>query len=594
MNKSRKQFLLWSLALVLALLAGAASRQTGAYEKTGPLFQGRVATDLNLNNVFDRSLVGTELLATNAASLAASARFSHAGESSLVKYFSKLYPNMSRQTFSAMLTLYSSLDCWYETLMPQFGAKPSVDFAADRLSSLTAVDRGRDLLWSRLSSVCDCRVALPQCRFSASKSLVECPDFPGLRVQIKANRLLQQAFDSDNATGNAAKDVIKHAGMSGLKGFPDGAWYEGLVYPSACCGDNTGFQRGLTGSSGRPLLVSNASEPWFNSTSCVESSCPDGYACVTVASDGSYGPRKKFDACLRVGSFVETFEAASDLIDDCTPAFPGGVCASVKPAHYRAFSSFPARGCGVWFTTGKTFACNTKLGYLIAPASDGGCGLSLVDVMAVRRATDAPVEQNIHAQVARLTSIIQFGSVPATTQWPALAVSDLEKHGYAGGRQSTVEAARREAEKLVAYWYVNGYTGLENGAPNGLNYSYEKYFPIGTHFSYASAFDNLILSWMATKRLDSIQFLLEPQNATIGLRPAYLFEIFSARPTTATGAAASSFSDSACRAAFSLDPSIDLSHYIRYGYIAGSLVKSPRLLDSNTMTLKAEIASFSA
>ena len=140
---------------MLALLAVAASRQTGAYEKTGPLFQGRVATDLNLNNVFDRSLVGTELLATNAASLAASARFSHAGESSLVKYFAKLYPNMSRQTFSAMLTLYSSLDCWYETLMPQFGAKPSVDFAADRLSSLTAVDRGRDLLWSRLSSVCD-------------------------------------------------------------------------------------------------------------------------------------------------------------------------------------------------------------------------------------------------------------------------------------------------------------------------------------------------------------------------------------------------------------------------------------------------------
>jgi len=594
MNKSLKEVLLWSIAALLAMLLMAVSRERDA-GATGPLFTGRVSTDLNLNNVFDRSLIGTELLATNAASLARTAQ--QPGESSLVRYFAQLYPNMGRQTFSALLTLYSSLDCWYETLMPQFGARPSVDYVTDRLSSLTRTDRDRNLVWARLSSLCNCRVALPQCRFSASKSLGDCPDFPGLRVQIKAQRLLQQAFDSDNASGNAAKDVIKHAGMSGLKGFPDRAWYEGLVYPnvSSACNKTTlsgsGFQPGLTGSSGRPLLVSDGVEPWFDSVACdAASPCPDEFQCVTITSDGSYGPRKTFDACLRVGSFVEQFvetlDSASDLVGDCSPAFPAGLCSTVKPAHYRAFFTYPLRGCGVWFTTGKSFACNTKLGYLIAPQSEGGCGLSLADV---QRGT------NLVAQVERVASIIQLGAVPASPVWPALAVSDLEKHGYLGGRQSTIEAARRDAEKLVAYWYVNGYTGLENGIVNGLNYNHEKYFPIGTHFSYASSLDNLILSWMAIKRLDSIQFLLEPQNVAAGVRPAYAFEILSARPTTTIGAAASAFSDNLCKTTFSLDPSIDLAHYIRYGYISDSVVASPpRLLDTNTMTLKTELVSFIA
>lgn len=44
---------------------------------------------------------------------------------------------------------------------------------------------------------------------------------------------------------------------------------------------------------------------------------------------------------------------------------------------------------------------------------------------------------------------------------------------------------------------------------------------------------NLVQSMLTVTKLDSIQLLLEPQNAVVGLRPAYMLEVFSKTPRTA-------------------------------------------------------------
>jgi hypothetical protein len=623
MNDFRKELLLWSTVIVIALIfTFFASRLFGGdslFNKgTGPLYTGDIDTDLNLQNVFDKSLISSELIVTDAAMLNPPGAIkpgppAQVGEAALIKYFKQLYPNMPQQSFLTMKNLYLNLDCWYEKLIPEFAPVPSVDYKLDRLASLTALDKDANLVWDRLfdGNLCDCiRVSLPQCLYSENRlrpeEITECPNYPGLRVQMTLKRLLQIAYDSNNTSKNTTVDVIKHTGMTGLKGFPDNSWYEGLTYPGEygvpilCTATRPPFF--LQNQKGLNVSILNSEPPWFSNDDCATTgpACPTGYSCVTVTSDGSFGPATTKDVCLRTGTFKEMFIenlAATDLNDNCSPPFPENVCSTVRPANYRGYYTYPLRGCGLWFPVGKSIVCNTKLGFLVAPESEGGCGINLESLMALRGTINAP-EQNINSQVGRLTNIIQFGSVTAKTSplWPALTLADLQKHGYSGGKQSTYESANAEAKKLVIYWYVNGYTGIENGIVNGANYNYSKYFPIGTHFAYASRFDNLILSALAFKGLDTIQLLLEPQNAVVGLRPAYMNEILSARPTTDLGLTTSVFPDTSirgCKTVYSLNPAIDLTNYIRYGYIDGSKVQNPPLLDANTMTMRAEDISFS-
>lgn len=637
MNDFQKEVLLWVLTIVIASIALIfTSRYSGNSEitvdssKTGPLYTGKINTDLNLDDVFDKSLVSSELILTNATEIRPPPPIppSQPGEKSLIKYFRQLYPNMNQQTFETMKNFYSKLDCWYETLMPQFGAVANINYTIDRLQSLTAIDNNQNLVWTRLfdGNLCDClRISLPECKYSANRltpaEITDCPEYPGLRINQQLSRLLQIAYDSDNPGKNAIPDVIKHQGMSGLKGFPDGAWYEGLTFPGEygvpilCTASRpvyyTQFQKGLTynnnGKSGE-LQILNSNEPWFSNKECSTTfpACPTGFECVNVTSDGSYGPKDTKDLCLRTGAFVEKFNqqygnvieglAATDLKDDCDPPFPQAVCSTVKAENYRGYYTYPLRGCGLWFTVGKSIVCNTKLGFLIAPEKDGGMGIDLTDLMQLRGTTNAP-EQNINSQVGRLSNIIQYGSVSAkaSPKWPAMTIADLQKHGYSGTQQASSGAAYQEALKLVSYWYINGYTGIENGITNGANYSYEKYFPIGTHFAYASRFDNLIVSSLAYRQLDSIQLLLEPQNVVVGLRPAYMFEILSNKPTTELGKTTSAYPDISirqCKAVYSINPSLDLNHYIRFGYIDGSKVTNPPVLDSTTMIMRAEKPSF--
>ena len=630
MNKFGKELLLWNAIIVISIvfiIFAAKYKSNGSTsQSTGPLYRGTFKTDLNLNNVFDKSLVASELLVTNANVLSAPTTPigpSDPLEAVLTKYFKQLYPNMIQQSLQTMKNLYQNLDCWYETLIPQVLPATTVDYSLDRLASLTALDQNANLKWNRLfdGNLCDClRISLPQCKYSSNRlmpeEITECPDYPGLRIQMTLKRLLQLAYDSDNVFKNSTKDSIQHMGMSGLKGFPNNAWYEGLTYPGEygvpilCQSNRPAYylqnQKGLTyldkttGKRGN-LQILNSNEPWFSNDPCSTTSpaCATGYECITVTSDGSYGPAQTLDLCLRTGAFTENFVEtldATDLKADCSPPFPDGICSTVLPANFRGYYTYPLRGCGLWFTVGKSAVCNTKLGFLIAPQSEGGCGIPLEDLAALRGTTNAP-ETNINSQIGRLKNIIQFGSVLAKTtpSWPALTLADLQKHGYSGGQQSSAAAAEIEAKKLITYWYVNGYTGVENGIANGANYNYTKYFPIGTYFAYASRFDNLVLSWLGLKGLDSIQLLLEPQNAVVGLRPAYMFEILSARPTTDLGSTTSSFKDISirgCKATFSLSPAADIDHYIRYGYIDGTKIQTPTVLDAATMTMRAEETSF--
>jgi hypothetical protein len=100
---------------------------------------------------------------------------------------------------------------------------------------------------------------------------------------------------------------------------------------------------------------------------------------------------------------------------------------------------------------------------------------------------------------------------------------------------------------------------------------------------------------MTVKKLDSIQLLIEPQNAKVGLRPAYMFEVFSKKPRTDEAMIGSAFQDksiTSCRACFSLDPGPNIQQYIKYGYLPASAVTNPKLIDPKTFLARASVNSF--
>jgi hypothetical protein len=216
--------------------------------------------------------------------------------------------------------------------------------------------------------------------------------------------------------------------------------------------------------------------------------------------------------------------------------------------------------------------------------------------MDVRGSTNA-FQTNLVQQVNRVTTIIQKGLVAATKDWPAMKIEDLQKNGYKGIVENDYTAANRAAKELVSMWYIEGYTGLDLGIPNGYNYNYSKYFPIGTYFAYASRFDDIIMSMLTVTKLDSIQLLLEPQNAVVGLRPAYMLEVFSKKPRTPEAMIDSAYQDTSitqCRACYSLDPSIYMTNYLKFGYIPQNLVINPKVIDPATMKARASVKSFIA
>lgn len=541
----------------------------------------------------------------------------------LIEYFKLIWPEMPNQDPNILQQVYLNLDCWYMDFIPQL--KPNVSnamYANDRYTFLTDIDKNANIEFARLfdGNVCDClRLSHKVCVYSPDRltknALTACPEWPFLKINVTNAWLLRRAFDSDNPDTNYRKDKIIRANVSGRKGFPNWAYYEGLVFPGEygipdLCTSESNLdpywkenQKGIKTKSGKELLISNRSEPWFNNVDCETLPCAKGYTCTSVVSDGSYGPEGTFQRCLRDNTYKETFTDSyskeyftARFEPDCPgKGFPDTICPLVQPEEFRGFWTYPLVGCGMWFTVGNSVVANTKLGFLLTPQNEGGCGFDLERLMEIRGDTNF-IAQNIVQQVKRVAAILKNGQVKANYNWPEMTIDELKKHGYKGDKIASDDESLQAAKDLVTMWYVEGYSGLENGIPNGFNYNYKKYFPIGTHFAYASKFDDLILSWLAYKNLDSIQLLVEPQNAAVGLRPAYMFEVFAKKPTTEAAMADSAFKDitiTQCRACFTLDPSSYLANFIKYGYIPKSHApEKPKVINPAAMKARASVKSF--
>jgi hypothetical protein len=546
----------------------------------------------------------------------------------LVKYFKSIWPNHTLTDPVKMEQVYDNLDAYYLDFIPTKTKTSLSNYKTERLASLTAIDQDANLDFARLfdGNLCDClRVAHKECIYSPNRlqaaELKDCPNWPYMVVNLTNAWLMKRAFDTDNPDTNFRKDTIVRNGMSGKKGYPDDSYYEGFVFPGEyavpdlCTKAPDPFfklmQPGLT-VDGKPFNLSRSNPPWWYPPDCSSTNCEfDDEKCITVVSDGSYGgPQSKgtFKRCYRDGTYTIGDQKAAmapargvreylttTLKDDCPGGFPPNVCPEVKPADYRGYWTYPLVGCGLWWTVGKSVAVNTKLGLLLAPKSELGLGLDLDKLMDLRTRTNA-FEQNLYQQVNRVAQIIKNGSVPANgTMWSAMTLDILKQNGYKGDQINDTAQAFKAAKDLVTYWYVEGHTGLDS-TPHGFNYNYQKYFPLGCHFSYASRFDHLLTSYMTVAKLDSIQFLIEPQNVRVGLRPAYMFEIFSKKPRTAEamiGSAFQDFSITNCRACFSLDPAPQIENYVKHGYLPAAAVTKKTPIDPATFLARASVKSFS-
>jgi len=549
----------------------------------------------------------------------------------LVKYFKSVWPNHTISDTAKLDQVYDNLDAYYLDFIPTKAKKSLSNYKTERLAILSSIDQDANLDFARLfdGNLCDClRVAHKECIYSPNRlqaaELKDCPNWPYMVINLTNAWLMKRAFDTDNPDTNYRKDTIIRNGMSGKKGYPNDSYYEGFVFPGEyaipdLCTKNPDpffkqFQPGLT-VGGKPFNLSRSDQPWWYPTDCSSTTCEFAdEKCLTVVSDGSYGgPQSKgtFKRCYRDGSYTigDTKPAMASsretpplreyltttLVKDCPGGFPPNVCAEVSPADYRGYWTYPLVGCGLWWTVGKSVAVNTKLGLLLAPKSEMGLGLDFDKLMELRSQTNS-FEQNLFQQVNRVSEIIKNGSVPAKqTMWSAMTLDVLKQNGYKGGQINDTAQAFKAAKDLVTYWYVEGHTGLDS-TPHGFNYNYQKYFPLGCHFSYASRFDHLLTSYMTVAKLDSIQFLIEPQNVKVGLRPAYMFEIFSKKPRTNEAMIGSAFQDlsvTSCRACFSLDPGPQIENYIKHGYLPTSAVVKKTSIDPVTFLARASVKSFS-
>ena len=205
--------------------------------------------------------------------------------------------------------------------------------------------------------------------------------------------------------------------------------------------------------------------------------------------------------------------------------------------------------------------------------------------------------QNINKQADRLTQIIMKGYVASDYNYSYMTISTLREHGFSGDIIPEYSDARKAALDLMKKWYIEGYCGmLDDETPNGYNYNYQKHFPIGVHFGYAAILDVAVLATMVMNKIDTLQLLLEPQAAKAGLRPAYLFELFQATPSYNSDKSWSEFKkdtqQNQCNELYMIDPSVDLSNYLTYGYVAKEHVRDRQIFDPAKMTLTSTIVSF--
>jgi hypothetical protein len=206
--------------------------------------------------------------------------------------------------------------------------------------------------------------------------------------------------------------------------------------------------------------------------------------------------------------------------------------------------------------------------------------------------------QNLNKQLSQLIKIIQTGYQRKTSEYPYMTLATLAKHGGPSTKITDPAQAKAAALALMEKWYMSGYSGItQKASPNGFNYNYNKFFPLGAHFSYAAALDNLVLYMMTVDKVDTLQLLIEPQNSRAGLKPAYLFELFQATPGKTTkdnwSVFGNDFAANQCKSFYMINPMDDEQNFMKYGYVNGKAVKTkPEIFDPTKMTLTASKKSF--
>lgn len=300
------------------------------------------------------------------------------------------------------------------------------------------------------------------------------------------------------------------------------------------------------------------------------------------------------------GHYMEHFvdkTCANPPVNPCSPASGDPVLNG-----FHGLWLYPLRGIGMWRNIGNSVVTNTKLGYLISPRlSRGGttplgCGFSLEDMITMSGSGGG--SQNLNKQLYQLINIIQTGYQKKTREYPYMTLATLAKHGGPKTKITDPTKARAAALQLMRDWYTKGYSGItQKASPNGFNYNYNKFFPIGAHFSYAAALDNLVLYMMTIDKVDTLQLLIEPQNSRAGLKPAYLFELFQATPGKTTvnnwSVFGNDFVQNQCKSFYMINPMDDEDNFMKYGYVDGKAVKTaPVIFDPTKMTLTASKKSF--
>ena len=539
---------------------------------------------------------------------------------SLQRYFSELYPHMDFTKYNVKL-MYLTLDCWYTNMIPRYEyqiLKKLPDFKKNRMNDLFNQKPNK---WERLfdGSVCDCmRYAFPECqnptsRFTGNKDIIkQCPLWSGINVGITYETIIKRAYSSNNTDNNFVhdnKDILKKYGIyydQRGKGFPNNSWVEVLTYPGEygypnVCIPNDKFsneiQPGLTyyekkGNSwdwknGKELNIKWSDGPYFNSPSKNGKCKFDFLEPVYIESDGHFPTRHETNGVFCISKDV--LEKNNNSVENYIPVVK-------KPDNIQDFHGlwlYPLKGVGMWRNIGNSMVCNTKLGFLLTKKPHGP-GYNIKEVLKL--AEHGGASTNINRQVKLLTECIHTGKSRISKSRGYLYLKELKIHGYSGGKKKSKEEAEEAALDLVTEWYTSGYSGLGTGkgrVANGFNYNYEKNFPIGVYFSYASSLDNLVLGVMVDMKLDSLQLVVEPQNSKAALTPAYMFEIFQVTPKKE--GTYSIFKDTSliqCQEYFSINPADDYDNYLKYGYVRGDKVKNPKLFDFKNFKLSMQHPTF--
>lgn len=540
-------------------------------------------------------------------------------KATLQRYFSELYPHMDVTKYNLKL-MYLKLDCWYTNMIPQYEyqiLKKLPDFKKNRMNHL--FDQEPDK-WERLfdGSVCDCiRYAFPECqnptsRFTGNEDIIEqCPLWSGINVGITYETIIKKAYSTNNTDNNFVqdhKDILKKYGIyynQRGKGFPNNSWVEVLTYPGEygypnVCIPNDKFsneiQPGLTyfekkgndwdWKNGKDLNIKWSDGPYFNSPSKNGKCKFDFLEPVYVESNGEFPTRHETNG---------VFCISKDVLGKNNNSVENYIPVVKKPDNIQDFHGlwlYPLKGVGMWRNLGNSMVSNTKLGFLLTKKPHGP-GYNIRDVLKLAKHGGAST--NINRQVKLLTECINTGKSYISKSRGYLYLKELETHGYTGGQKSPKEA-EDAALDLVSKWYISGYSGLGTGkgrVANGFNYNYEKNFPIGVYFSYASSFDKLVLGVMVDMKLDSLQLVIEPQNSKAALTPAYMFEIFQVTPKKE--GTYSIFKDTSliqCQEYFSINPTDDYENYTKYGYVRGDKVKNPKLFNFKNFKLSMQHPTF--